>query len=186
MSRAIQVRVSESVVRTIHVEDGVESPLEVLPVLAPDRMAELLGKELEALGFARDGKLAKRTDPDGVEIVVDLEAATVSVKLGADTRIKESVDLETRTGIESQSATEAKLRDAAIDELEDRLAAKTEAMRREVTDKLENKLGDLRTELDQAIGRATVEALTERAQQLGKIEEIAKDDAGNVTIKVKL
>ena len=39
MSRAIQVRVSESVVRTVHVEDGVQSPLELLPVLPPDRMA---------------------------------------------------------------------------------------------------------------------------------------------------
>lgn len=186
MSRAIQVRVSESVVRTIHVEDGVQSPLEILPVLAPDRMAELLAKELEAQGFKRDGKLAKRTDPDGVEIVVDLEAATVSVKLGSDNRLKEEVELETRAAQETAAQAENRLRDAAIDELEQRLAAKTEALRREVTQKLEKKVADLRTELDQAIGRATVEALTERAQQLGKIEEIAKDEAGNVTIKVKL
>jgi len=180
MSRAIQVRVSESVVRTVHVEDGVQSPLEILPVLAPDRMAELLAKELEAQGFKRDGKLATRKDPDGVEITVDLEAATVSVKLGSDS------DLETRAAEETRGQAEHRLRDAAIDELEQRLAAKTEALRREVTQKLEKKVADLRTELDQAIGRATVEALTERAQQLGKIEEIAKDEAGNVTIKVKL
>jgi len=186
MSRAIQVRVSESVIRTVHVEDGVESPLEILPVLAPARMAELLAKELEEQGFVRDGKLAKRKDPDGVEITVDLEAATVSVKLSANTRLKEQVELESRTAIESQHSTEARLRDAAIDELEQRLAAKTEAMRREVTAKLEKKLGELRGELDGAIGRATVGALTERAAQLGKIEEVSKDDAGNVTIKVKL
>ncbi len=185
MSRAIQVRVSESVVRTIHVEDGVESPLELLPVLAPDRMAELLAKELEGLGFTREGKLAKRTDGD-VEIVIDLEAANVSVKIGAHTKLKEEVQLETRTAIEHEQQAESRLRDAAIDELEARLAAKTEAMRREITEQLEKKLADLRTELDQAIGRATVEALTERAQQLGKIEEISKDEAGNVTIKVKL
>lgn len=185
MSRAIQVRVSESVVRTIHVEDGVESPLELLPVLAPDRMAELLAKELEGLGFARDGKLAKRTDGD-VDIVIDLEAAMVSVKIGAQSMLEEEIQLETRTAIEQQQQTEARLRGAAIDQLEARLTARTEAMRREITDKLEQKLAELRTELDQAIGRATVEALTERAQQLGTIEEIAKDEAGNVTIRVKL
>lgn len=185
MSRAIQVRVSESVVRTIHVEDGVESPLELLPVLAPDRMAELLAKELEDQGFTRDGKLAKRTDGD-IEIVIDLEAAMVSVKIGAQSMLEEEIQLETRTAIELQQQTEARLRGAAIDELELRLAAKTEAMRREITDKLEQKLAELKTELDQAIGRATVEALTERAQQLGTIEEIAKDEAGNVTIRVKL
>jgi hypothetical protein len=185
MSRAIQIRVSESVVRTVHVEDGVESPLELLPVLAPDRMAELLAKELEGQGFKRDGKLAKRTDGD-VEIVIDLEAATVAVKIGARSMLEEEVQLETRTAVEHEQQAELRLRDAAIDELEVRLAAKTEAMRREITEKLETKLGDLRSELDQAIGRATVAALTERAQQLGTIEEISKDEAGNVTIKVKL
>ena len=104
----------------------------------------------------------------------------------AEPGFKEEVELESRTAIESQHSTEARLRDAAIDELEQRLAAKTEAMRREVTAKLEKKLGELRGELDGAIGRATVGALTERAEQLGKIEEVSKDDAGNVTIKVKL
>lgn len=185
MSRAIQVRVSESVVRTVHVEDGVESRLELLPVLAPERMGELLAKELEGQGFKRDGKLTKRTDGD-VEIVIDLAAATVSVKIGAHSKLEEEVQLETRTAIEHEHQTETRLRDAAIDELEARLAAKTEALRQEITGKLEKKLAELRTELDQAIGRATVEALTERAQQLGTIEEISKDEAGNVTIKVKL
>ncbi|HEY1551437.1 MAG TPA: hypothetical protein VGG28_26590, partial [Kofleriaceae bacterium] len=62
----------------------------------------------------------------------------------------------------------------------------TEALRREVTGQLERKLGDLRTELDRAIGRTTVAALTERAQQLGEIQDMVTDDAGNVTIKVKV
>ena len=186
MSRAIQVRVSESVVRTVHVEDGVQSPLEMLPVLAPDRMAELLAKELEAQGFVRDGNVARRTDPDGIEITVDLKAATVSVKLAADAKLNEKVDLETRVAEESRQHTENRLREAAIGELEKRLEEKTEALRREVTSTLERKVGDLRTELDQAIGRATIAALTERAHQLGKIEQVVTDDAGNVTIKVTL
>ncbi|HEY3807118.1 MAG TPA: hypothetical protein VGL61_31165 [Kofleriaceae bacterium] len=186
MSRAIQVRVSESVVRTVHVEDGVQSPLEMLPVLAPERMAELLAKELEAQGFERDGKVARRTDPDGIEITVDLEAATVSVKLGANSTLDEKVSLEARVGEEARAHAEDRLRDAAMGELDKRIAAKTEALRREVTGKLERKLGELRGELDQAIGRTTVAALTERAQQLGEIQELVADDAGNVTIKVKV
>jgi FtsH ternary system-associated peptide len=186
VSRAIQVRVSESVVRTVHVEDGVQSPIEMLPVLAPDRMADLLAAELEAQGFIRDGNTARRVDPDGIEITVDLKGATVSVKLHGEQRVKETVNLETRVGEESAAHAEDRMRDAAIGELEKRLDEKTEALRREVTGKLEKKLGDLRTELDQAVGKATVAALTERAQQLGKIEQVVQDDAGNVTIKVKL
>lgn len=186
MSRAIQIRVAESIVRTVHVEDGVLSPLEMLPVLGAERMAELLGKELAELGFIRDGRAATRTDPDGIEITVDLRAATVHVKLAADANLAESIELESRTAEERREHAERALRDDAIDVLDKRLAERTEALRREVTARLEGKLGDLKTELDGAIGRATVGALTERAAQLGRIEEVITDDAGNVTIRVKL
>ena len=186
MSRAIQIRVSESVVRTIHVEDGVQSPLELLPVLAPERMADLLATELEAQGFTRHGATATRVDPDGIEIAVDLEAATVSAKLGASAKLSEQVALEARVAEEGRTHAEAHLRAAAAGELDKRIDAHAEGLRREVTGTLERKLGDLRAELDHAIGRATVAALTERAQQLGEIQELVADAAGNVTIGVKL
>lgn len=186
MSRAIQVRVSESVVRTVHVEDGVQSPIEMLPILAAGRMAELLATELAALGFVRDGKIARRSDPDGIEVIVDLEAATITVRLAADSKVAEQVELQGGAYAGSEARTEDKLREQAIDELDRRLAERTEALRKQVTKQLEAKLGELKAELDGAIGRATVAALTERAGQLGTIEEVAADEAGNVTIKVKL
>ncbi len=186
MSRAIQIRVSESVVRTVHVEDGVQSPLEILPILAPDRMGELLATELEAQGFIRDGKTVKRTDPDGIEITVDLESATVSVKIGATADLQESIERRQNVGAEIKDAAETRLRDDVMRDLDDRLAVRTEELRREITQRLEQKLGDLRKELDGAVGRATVSALTERASQLGQIESVVGDEAGNVTIKVKL
>jgi hypothetical protein len=110
----------------------------------------------------------------------------VSVKLGATTKLSEQVALEARVAEEGRERAQENLRGAALSELEKRVATQTEALRREVTGKLERKLGDLRTELDQAIGRTTVAALTERAAQLGEIQELVADDAGNVTIKVKL
>ena len=186
MSRAIQVRVSESVVRTIHVEDGVASPLEMLPILPPERMADLLARELEALGFVRDRGTCKRTELDGIEVTVDLEAATVAVKLGAVANVEESIERTTRVGIERKDSAEAMLREGALRELDDRLAARTEELRRQVTAQLESKIADLKKELDGAIGRATVGALTEKAAQLGRIEETHQDEAGNVTIRVRL
>lgn len=185
MSRSIQIRVSESMVRTVHVEDGVQSPLEMLPVLPAERMADLLARELERLGFQRDGNTATRVDRDGMEVTVDLAAATVTVKLGADARLAEEVELVRRVAVDPTGATD-RLRGEAVDALESRIAARTDELRRAVTAQLENKLAELRSELDGAIGRATVAALTERAAQLGHIEDIAADDAGNVTIKVKL
>jgi hypothetical protein len=186
VSRAIQIRVSESVVRTVHVEDGVESPLEMLPILAPDRMGELLAKELEEQGFIREGNKARRVDDDGIEIEVDLDTATVSVKIGAKADLQESIDRRQNVGIESKDAAESRLRDDVMRDLDDRLQARTEDLRRQVTQRLEKKLGDLRQELDGAVGRATVSALKERANQLGQVESVVEDGAGNVAIKVKL
>ncbi len=186
MSRAIQIRVSESVVRTVHVEDGVQSSLEMLPILAPDRMGELLAAELEKQGFQRDGDKATRTDPDGVTVEVDLKTATVTARISADKKLEESIDRRASVGIEREEQAKQNLRDDVIRELDERLQAKTEALRKEVTARLEKKLGDLRKELDGAVGRATVEALTERARGLGNIQSVVEDEAGNVTIKVKL
>lgn len=186
MSRAIQIRVSESVVRTVHVEDGVQAALEVLPILAPERMGELLAKQLEDLGFVRDGDKARRTDPDGMVIEVDLKSATVTARIAADKTVEETIERRATIGEERAQQAEKQMRDNVVRELDDRVAARTEALRKEVTQRLEKKLGDLRRELDGAVGRATVDALTERARSLGNIESVVEDGAGNVTIKVKL
>lgn len=186
MSRAIQVRVSESVVRTIHVEDGVASPLEMLPILPPERMADHLGRELEGLGFERDGQVCRRTEPDGTEITVDLVGSTVSIKLGAGQELQETVELSHTVAEEHRRHAEEHLREDAQRAIEDRVASKTEELRKAVTKQLESKLGDLKKQLDGAIGRATVGALTEKASQLGHIEESHADEAGNVTIRVRL
>jgi hypothetical protein len=178
--------VSESIVRTIHVEDGVVAPLEILPILPPERMADLLGRELEGLGFVRDGARCRRTEPDGLEVTIDLEAATIAVKLGVGAELDASVERSARVGEERQASTEAALRDEALAELDLRLAAKAEALRQEVTAQLEARLAELKRELDGAIGRATIGALTEKAAQLGHIEETHQDEAGNVTIRVRL
>ena len=186
MSRSIQVRVSESIVRTIHVEDGVASPLEMLPILPAAQMAELLAKELLALGFVRDGGTCKRTEADGTEVTVDLEAATIAVKLAAGAQIDESIERTVRVDVEREAVVEADLRDRMVRELDARVADKADALRRVVTAQLEAKIAELKVELDRAIGRATVGALTEKAAQLGQIESTHEDEAGNVTIRVRL
>ena len=186
MSRAIQVRVSESVTRTVHVEDGVAAPLEMLPILPPARMAELLAHELVARGFVRDGARCTRSEPDGLEVTIDLEAATVAVALGADVQLDDAVELAVAVAVESHERAEAALRDDARQVLDDRLAARTAALQGAVTARLEAKVAELKRELDAAIGRATVAALTEKAAQLGRIEETHLDEAGNLTIRVRL
>lgn len=172
--------------RTIHVEDGVQAPLEMLPILPPARMADLLGAELEALGFEREGDVCKRTAADGTEVTIDLTAATITVKLGAHADLEATVERAQHVAIEASEHATGRLRKEAVAEAEEQVAAKAEQLRRAVTAELEAKLADLKAELDGAVGRATIAALTEKAAQLGHIEERHQDEAGNVTIRVRL
>ena len=189
MSRAIQVRVSESVVRTVHVEDGVQSPLEMLPILAPRahgrsarrraRGARLRARRHDTRTRTdrrrhRGHRRSRRPRRSRVKLGADDEAARRRRADRARRRRAPGADrgAPPRRGA-SASSTSASPR-------------RTEALRREVTKQLEKKLGDLRKELDGAVGRATVAALTERAGQLGAIQEVSGDEAGNVTIRVKL
>ncbi|MGZ3478136.1 MAG: hypothetical protein ACXVCJ_26805, partial [Polyangiales bacterium] len=61
MSRAYRIRVSESIERIVHVEDGVATSLEILPILPKERMQELLAKELEGAGLTVKDGVAQKT-----------------------------------------------------------------------------------------------------------------------------
>ncbi len=186
MSRAYRIQVAESIVRTVHVEDGVCAGLELLPILARERMGELLAAELEKQGFRRDGDKAVRVDEDGVEITVELSTATVTVKLRAEEEVKKEI---TRTAVvaeERKEGAEDRLRDSVRKELSDEVDEHRAKLREKITAQLERKVVDLKWELDRAVNRTTAEALKERASQLGTIEQITEDEGGGMTIKVKL
>src|SRR5260370_6026972 len=104
----------------------------MLPILATERMAELLATELEGIGFTRDGTIARRTEPDGIEVEIDLSRATVTVKLGANQKVEEEVEIEGRAYAGHEASTREQLRDQAIGELDERVAEKTEALRKKV------------------------------------------------------
>ncbi len=56
-----------------------------------------------------------------------------------------------------------------------------------MTDRLEGRLADLKTELDQAVNRVTAEALKRKAASMGRIKEIADDpESGSLTIVVEV
>jgi hypothetical protein len=190
MSRSYQIRVSESETRTVHVEDGIETHLDLLPVLPVDRMGELLAARLEEQGFERDGSTMTRKDKDGLEITVDLKTSTVSVKLSSDKEVEEKVELTGHGYEEDGDSTRAdrkkELKDKAVKQIEAKITETTEKLRKEVTQKLEKKLDSLKKGLDDAVNAATLDALTEKAKSLGQVKEVSGDAAGNVTIRVQL
>src|SRR5262249_42597474 len=72
MSRSYRISVEESISRVIRAEDKVQTQLEILEVLPPEQMAELLARELEQRGFQREGDTMVQELEDGVKVSVDL------------------------------------------------------------------------------------------------------------------
>lgn len=186
MSRAYRIRVAESVNENIHVEDGVQSTLEILDVLPRDAMSELLAAELEKNGFERDGDIMRRTDDDGITIEVDVKEGTVTVKAEGSGEVSKTIERDRWVEEEAAAKAEENLRDAARRQLENEVEAERAKLSEEVAEKLEQKLGDIRDELDKVTNRVTAEALKKKAAQIGEIEEVQEDEGGNVTIKVRV
>lgn len=186
MSRAYRISVKEALSRHVQVEDGVSSSLELLPILAKERMAELLAAELEQRGFKRDGQTAKRSEQDGIVTEVNLETGEVSVTAEGHAH----VELETeRTAVVDNALIpdrERLLRETAKQSLEREAQAQEDELRRKVTEQLEGKLRDLKEELDSVVNRVTGTALKQRAAELGQVEEVHEEANGSLTIKVRV
>jgi len=187
MSRAYRVRVSERLTRVVHVEEGVETKLEILNILPREQMGEILANELEEAGFERDGEVLERVDEEGVRIRVNVSDGTVSVDVVEERKLNLE---EERSGIAWEELLEqAKetLRQQAKEELEEQATVEEQALRDLVNKKLERKLTSAKSDLDRAVNRATAEALKKRAAQLGEIQEIQEDsESGSLTIRVKV
>ena len=188
MSRVYRIRVAESTSRHIRVEDGFQVQLELLNILAPEQMSELLATELEGLGFERDEGRMHRSDEDGVQLEVDLEReGTVTARLSAGEDLELTVE-KTR-GIEEEVIEQgrARLEKDVKNELESKVAEAQGKLAEATTELLEKKLRDLRKELDTASNRAIAGALKIKAQQMGQIQEISENaETGEITIKVQV
>jgi hypothetical protein len=191
MSRAYRIAVSESVERIVHVEDGVATTLELLPILAKERQADILADELGQRGFERDDQSPRtmvRETETGVTVEVDLDTGTVKATVTSQADVKRTVErsgsyLDPKRAEEGRAELEQKARAQA----EREIAAEEERLRREATRRLEEELRDLRAELDGVVNRTTARALKERAAQVGEIEELLEDpETGSLTIKVRL
>src|SRR5271170_3671404 len=95
MSRSYRVSVSGSVDRIVHVDDGVCTSLELLPILPRERMTEHLADELVRRGFTRDGKTARRPMEDGVVVEVDVETGAVTVRVTREVAIEAAAERST-------------------------------------------------------------------------------------------
>lgn len=186
MSRAYRISVKESLSRTVHVDDGVCSSLELLPILEKERMRELLAAELAQRGFRRDGEAARRKEAGDVLVEVDLTSGEISVTAEGHADLKLEAERVTVVPEESAGNQERLLRAQAQQSLEREAKAEEEALRRQVTERLEGTLRNLKGELDEVVNRVTATALKQRAAELGEVQEIHEEANGSLTIKVRV
>jgi hypothetical protein len=189
MSRAYRIKVRESQNRVVKAKDHVSTQLEILSILPPEQMADLLARALEERGFERCGDQLSR-EQDGVVIVVDAQTGTVSVHSEEERAVQVEGVLDGYAG-DQDGAGAKRAREALKKELHKKLDQQTSGheakLQTEVTDRLEAALGELRKELDQVVNRVTAEALKRKAAQLGQIKELTEDpQTGSMTIVLEV
>jgi len=190
MSRAYRISVKESVNRVIKAEDKVSTHLEILEVLPPEQMGELLARELEKRGFERQGDVLVRKEEDGITITVDPRTGEVTVSAEAAEQVEAEKEVHGSAYDDvgpSAKAVREQLKQEAQKKLEKEVEDKRSGLQSKVTDKLEGELSDLKQELDQVVNRVTAEALKQKAASMGQIKEMTEDpQTGNLTIVVEV
>jgi hypothetical protein len=189
MSRAYRIRVQESLRRRIAAEDAVSTQLDLLEVLPPEQMADLLREELKRRGFAdKNGKLI-RTDGD---LTAEIDPKTGEVMVRA--QASDQVNLEgQREGIAyddvgpGRKNVERTLGQQLRKDLEKQAEHEQSKLQTKATERLAAALGDLEKELTGVVNRVTAGALKQKAAQLGQIKELTEDpESGSLTIKVEV
>lgn len=190
MSRAYRITVKESEVRSLRGTDEICTRLELLEILPPEQMAELLKAELAARGFEESDDGTMRRKDGSITVTVDPCNGEVAVK----SEVAESVKLEAKreaTGYDDVGPAEQNIRDRVKSQLKDdierRAEREAERLQTQATEALEKHLDDLQPELGRVINKVTRDALKQKAAEMGSIKEIAEDaETGNMTIKVEV
>jgi hypothetical protein len=190
MSRAYRISVKDSVTRRITGSDEISTRLELLEILPPETMADLLKRELAGKGYreADDGTMVKSAGD--VTVIVDPCQGDVTVKAELDKTVTEQGARE-GTGFDdvgpSDGAIRERLRDQLKADLENKIDAARSKLQERASAKLERELNDLQPELSEIVNRVTREALKQKAAQMGTIREVAEDPAsGSMTITVEV
>lgn len=188
MSRAYRIRVSESLDRVDRVEDGLDARLEILDVLPRDAMVDHLRAALERRGFVPvegepDVLEAPADGDDGLSIRVDVRQGVLQARASAEVRVRASRTLD--RAVENEERGLASARAEVADRLEADAAAQADTARQALTQRLEERLQEVRPTVDQAVNEATAEALKVRAGQLGEVQSV-EEDGQSLVIRVKL
>jgi FtsH ternary system-associated peptide len=186
----ISVRKTVTVGDDVTSGDHIEIAVQLLPLLDPASLAELVRQSLEQQGWSRqpDGSMTKAFGettatlaPDATNVRLAIETSTSVEAEATATKAAPKEEAEAAAEAEARAKAEAKLEGA-------RDAARGKLVRKNAEKILEAEPA-LRRDIDQAVNAATKAALKRRAASLGEIENIQEttDEDGRfgLTITVR-
>ncbi|MGL4419738.1 MAG: hypothetical protein ACRCZF_03655 [Gemmataceae bacterium] len=190
MSRAYRITVRESLTREIRGSDEIATQLELLGVLPPEAMAELLKGELRGRGYDETPNGTFTRTDGAVTVTVDPCDGTVVVRAEQEKEV--TVEKTGEAGyFDDVGPSEKNVRERVAENLRKQLAEELSAEQKQLQEKatavLEGHLADLQPELAQIVNKVTREALKQKAAQLGTIQSIHEDDkTGDLTMTIEV
>lgn len=187
MSRVYQIQVSEGVVHRVHVEDGIQTQLELVQILDSGRTGELLLEEAESRGFRREDGGAVKDAAEGIQVVIKPDGSVTVRAVHEETvELKGTAKGSYDDDFSTKAAAEAKLAEVIRGQLRGEAAQRDEAARKLLSDRLDKVLAEVKPELDAIANGVTRSALKERAGQLGEVTSVTENEAGEMTIRVRV
>ena len=188
MSRAYRIQISRDISRVVHVEDGVTSRLELLPILEADRMRDLLVEQLAEEGFEIDGDEASKEIEPGLVLGVNLALSEVSLKVEGEHKLEEKAEVSAwgDTDYGPKKDQEDWLLAREQDKANKRMDKQADKLQKEATQKLEGMLRDMQLDIRRITGEVMKKALKEKAASMGDIDAMSEGTDGSMEIKVKL
>jgi hypothetical protein len=177
-SRPYNIETKEVVGKMVVAEDHVEVKLDIPPILPPEQTQAILARELAERKFTPEGDGTMVRERGGVKVSVDLaeEEMTVSAE--------ESTEVKPPPSNPSPCSCRAS---AALQEAQRAAEKAADTLQKRVTARLEGALARLGCEVEGIIHRVTVEAIKQKASQLGEIKQMTEDPKnGSLTIVVEV
>ena len=186
MSQLYRISLKETVRRHIQIKDGIQTTLKLLPILAPEHLADLLAQALLSRGFEREGQQLKQVDEHDIQICIDVESGVVTISRHYEEEVTLSQEQDVVIDDDIRGSRQ-RAQKAFKSALEKHLNHKEQALTTKITQMLEQKWVDIQQTLDDVVQQATAEALKLRASQLGEIIDVDENaETGEMVIRVKV
>lgn len=169
--------------------DRVTVELEFLPLMERSRLSELLASELVRRAFAEsaNGTWEKQIGEHRLSIESATGTATLSGEFSQVVEASGAVEGTLDECGETRDLAEAELRRVLEEQLAESVDAATDEHRTALVDELGRQLQMLEPELNQIVDAVTIDALKEKARQLGNIESIDEDrESGSLSLVIEL